>query len=196
MEKRKILLLRRNISSSPQYLWPVVRFPLQDKQLFYISEVKIRRVDCIWRDSPKTKDQDFNCQEFNQIYYHWPTASSRYTYIFIIAGWGITNFAKGGNLIGSFCKMSYFLQVLSIIYYMYFNPCHTHFYLSANQITWSRLLIQIHIVNDKQCSSRSVKKPTDLDLHFKARAYPGSAGLGLGFYNPISLSFAVIQFFL
>ena len=31
--------------------------------------------------------------------------------------------------------------------------CHTHFYFSANQITWSRL-IQIHKVNDKQWRSR------------------------------------------
>ena len=46
---------------------------------------------------------------------------------------------------------------------------HTHFQLSATQITWSRLLIQIHILNDKQCRSRSFgfwRKPTDLDLQF------------------------------
>ena len=45
--------------------------------------------------------------------------------------------------------------------------CHTHFQLSANQITWSRLLIQIHILNDKQCRSRTVSffKPTCVDLH-------------------------------
>ena len=34
--------------------------------------------------------------------------------------------------------------------------CHTYFQFSANQITWSSLLIQIHILNDKQCRSRSV----------------------------------------
>ena len=34
--------------------------------------------------------------------------------------------------------------------------CRTHFYFSANQITWSRLLIQIHILNGKQSRSRSV----------------------------------------
>ena len=34
--------------------------------------------------------------------------------------------------------------------------CHAHFQFSANQITWSRLLIQIHILYDKQCRSRSV----------------------------------------
>ena len=44
--------------------------------------------------------------------------------------------------------------------------CHTHFLFSAIQITWCRLLIQIHILNDKQCRSKSVGlKPTDLDLH-------------------------------
>ena len=32
--------------------------------------------------------------------------------------------------------------------------CRTHFYFSANQITWSRLLIQIHILNGKQSRSR------------------------------------------
>ena len=34
--------------------------------------------------------------------------------------------------------------------------CHIHFQFSANQITWSRLLIQIQLLNDKQCWSRSV----------------------------------------
>ena len=34
--------------------------------------------------------------------------------------------------------------------------CHYHFQLSANQIVWSRLLKQNHILNDKQCRSRSV----------------------------------------
>ena len=32
---------------------------------------------------------------------------------------------------------------------------HPYFQLSANQITWSRLLIQIHLMNDKQYRSRS-----------------------------------------
>ena len=34
--------------------------------------------------------------------------------------------------------------------------CHAHFKLSANQITWSRMLIKMHILNGKQCRSRSV----------------------------------------
>ena len=33
--------------------------------------------------------------------------------------------------------------------------CHAHFCLSANQVTWFRLLIQIHILNDKQYRSTS-----------------------------------------
>ena len=33
--------------------------------------------------------------------------------------------------------------------------CHAHFKLSANQTTWSRLLIQIYMLNGKQCRSRS-----------------------------------------
>ena len=45
--------------------------------------------------------------------------------------------------------------------------CHAHFQLSANLITWSRVLTQIHILNDKQDRSRKVGffKPIDLDLH-------------------------------
>ena len=34
-----------------------------------------------------------------------------------------------------------------------------------DQFAWSRLVIQIQILNGKQCRSRSVQKPTDLDLH-------------------------------
>ena len=33
--------------------------------------------------------------------------------------------------------------------------CYAHFLFPANQITWSRFLIEIHIFNDKQCISRS-----------------------------------------
>ena len=35
--------------------------------------------------------------------------------------------------------------------------CRAHFSLSTNQITWSWLLIQIHILNDKQGSTRFAK---------------------------------------
>ena len=41
--------------------------------------------------------------------------------------------------------------------------CHAHFQFEANQITWTAVLIEIHIFKDKQCRSRSVG--TDLDLH-------------------------------
>ena len=61
--------------------------------------------------------------------------------------------------------------------------CHAHFLFSTNQITWSRLLIQIHILNDKQCKSRSVSffRSQQIWIYtvFKDRAYPGSAGPGL-----------------
>ena len=53
--------------------------------------------------------------------------------------------------------------------------CHIHFWFSVNQITWSWLWTQIHILNDKQCRSRSVGFYTV----FKGRVYPGSAALGL-----------------
>ena len=48
--------------------------------------------------------------------------------------------------------------------------CHTHFWLPANQIIWSRFLIQIHKFYGKQCRICTV---------CKGRVYPGSAGLGL-----------------
>ena len=60
--------------------------------------------------------------------------------------------------------------------------CYTLFKFSANQITWSRLLIWIHIVNGKQCRSRSVGF---LDLLVcKGRVYLGSAGQGLTLKAP------------
>ena len=63
--------------------------------------------------------------------------------------------------------------------------CHAHFQFSANQITWSRLLIQIHILNGKQCRSRSVgffrSQLIWIYTVCKYRVYPGSAGQGLRF---------------
>ena len=54
---------------------------------------------------------------------------------------------------------------------------------SANQITWSKLLIQIHILNGKQCRFRSVgffrSQLIWIYTVCKARVYPGSAGQGL-----------------
>ena len=59
--------------------------------------------------------------------------------------------------------------------------CHAHFYFSANQITWSRLLVQIQIFNGKQCRSRSVGFRQLIWIYTvcQGRVYPGSAGLGL-----------------
>ena len=61
--------------------------------------------------------------------------------------------------------------------------CYAHFQFSANKIAWSRLLIQIHILNDKQCRSRSVgfwrSQLIWIYTVYKDRVYPGSAGLGL-----------------
>ena len=60
--------------------------------------------------------------------------------------------------------------------------CHTHFQFSVNQITWSRLLTQTHILNGKQCRSRSVGFRSQLIWIYtvcKDRVYPSSEGLGL-----------------
>ena len=50
------------------------------------------------------------------------------------------------------------------------SRCNAHFYLSANQIAWSRLLIQILILNDKQCRSRSVAFPGTSRTRVKAKS--------------------------
>ena len=61
--------------------------------------------------------------------------------------------------------------------------CYAHFYFSANQITWFRLLIQIHILHDKQCRSRSVgfcgSQLIWIYTVCKGWEYPGLARLGL-----------------
>ena len=46
--------------------------------------------------------------------------------------------------------------IFSILFMLNKLRCHAHFFLSANQIAWSRLLIQIHTLNGKQCRSRLV----------------------------------------
>ena len=60
---------------------------------------------------------------------------------------------------------------------------HTHFQFSANQITWSRLLIQCHILNGKQCRSRLIgffrSQPIRIYTVCKDGVYLGSAGQGL-----------------
>ena len=61
--------------------------------------------------------------------------------------------------------------------------CHAYLQFSAIQITRSRLLIKIHILNDKQCRFRSVGfSRSHLNWIYtvcKDRVYPGSAGHGL-----------------
>ena len=61
--------------------------------------------------------------------------------------------------------------------------CHAFFLFSANQISWSELLLQIHILNGKQCRSRSVgffrSQLIWIYTICKGRIYPGSAGQGL-----------------
>ena len=61
--------------------------------------------------------------------------------------------------------------------------CHAHFEFSANHITWSRLLLEIRILNGKQCRSRSVgffrSQLIWIYTVCKGRVYPGSAGQGL-----------------
>ena len=63
--------------------------------------------------------------------------------------------------------------------------CHTHFLFSANHITWSRLWIQIHMLKDKQCRSRSVgffrSQLIWIYTVYKDRVYLDSAGQGLRF---------------
>ena len=61
--------------------------------------------------------------------------------------------------------------------------CHAHFEFSANQITWSKLFIQIQILNNKYCRSRSVgffrSQLIWIYTVCKGRVYLGSAGQGL-----------------
>ena len=61
--------------------------------------------------------------------------------------------------------------------------CHDHFKFTADEITWSRLLLWIHILNVKQCRSRSVgffrSQLNWIYTVCKGRVYPGSAGQGL-----------------
>ena len=63
---------------------------------------------------------------------------------------------------------------------------HTHFYLPADQITWCKLLMQIRMLNDKQCRTRSVGfwRYTV----FEGRTYPGSAGPGLNYLQKYCLT--------
>ena len=83
----------------------------------------------------------------------------------------------------AFLSFSEYWNILTVVMLNKLRS-HTHFLLSANQITWSRLLIQIHILTDKQCRSKSVgfwRSSWQLIWIYtvcKGRAYPGSAGPG------------------
>ena len=64
-----------------------------------------------------------------------------------------------------------------------------HFWFSANQITWFWILIQIHILYDKQCRSRSIgffrSQLIWIYTVCKGRVYQGSAGQGLRKVNAV-----------
>ena len=78
--------------------------------------------------------------------------------------------------------------------------CHAHFQFSANQITWSRMLIKIYILNGKQCRSRSVgffrSQLIWIYTVCKDRVYPGTAGQGLNEMSTTTCFFCVFFFFL
>ena len=66
------------------------------------------------------------------------------------AGWSESS-------LGCISAGSFLILQLILTFVMLNNlRCHAHFLFLANHITWSRLLIYIHILNDKQCRSRSV----------------------------------------
>ena len=78
-------------------------------------------------------------------------------------------------------KSSWLVQILEslkgCLWILFINPCHAEWFkmprtllISTNHITWSRLLIKIHTLNEKQYKSRSVGF---------FRVYPGLARLGL-----------------
>ena len=75
-----------------------------------------------------------------------------------------------------------FLTILTLVLLNKLR-CHAHFNFSANENTCSKLLIQIQILNDKQCRSRSVgffrSQLIWIYTVCKGRVYPGSAGQGL-----------------
>ena len=74
--------------------------------------------------------------------------------------------------------------------------CHAHFPFSANQITWSRLLIPIHTLNGKQCRARSVgffrSQLIWIYIVCNDRIYLDSAGPGLIFSYFSIVAFIVV----
>ena len=79
-------------------------------------------------------------------------------------------------------ELQIFLDALTLVMLNKLR-CHAHLSYSTNQITPSRLLIQIHILNDKQCRSRSVgffrSQLIWIYAVCKSRVYQGSVRLGL-----------------
>ena len=75
--------------------------------------------------------------------------------------------------------------------------CHAHFQFSANQITWSRLLLYSHILSGKQCRSRSVgffrSQLIWIYTVCKSRVYASSAGQGLRVRCDIYLQIFILQ---
>ena len=75
--------------------------------------------------------------------------------------------------------------------------CHAHFQFTANQITWSRLLIQIHILNGKKCRSRSVgffrSQLIWIYTVCKGRTYPGYSRTRLKLKALIFFSFLTVS---
>ena len=57
--------------------------------------------------------------------------------------------------------------------------CQAFYKFSANQISWSRLLTSIHILNGKQCRSRERSQLVWIYTVCKGRTYSGLAELGL-----------------
>ena len=78
------------------------------------------------------------------------------------------------------CKLATFFLTLVMLNKLI---CHAHLSFSANQFTWPRLLVQIQILNGKQCRSRSVgffrSQLIWICTVCKGSVYLGSAGQGL-----------------
>ena len=121
-----------------------------------------------------------------------------------IKGHSPTSLIKGGQLSvtgGSICtstglllgrlslprervsRLTHRLNMILILVLLNKLRRHAYFLFSANQITWSKLFIQIQILNNKQCRSRSVgffrSQLIWIYTVCKDRVYPGSAGQGL-----------------
>ena len=98
-----------------------------------------------------------------------------------------TSWGRNAVVVGGSTIVFLDIDTVKVFYLLWiFNPvmlnklrCHACWF-STNQITWSRLLIQIHIINDKQCRFRSVgffrSQLIWIYTVCKGRVYAGSAG--------------------